>query len=329
MADQQNIPEDDRDLQLAREIEAKLDSGLPLSEIEDPLVTLLLDYKQKIGRRSEDYTPDTAAIWSRIEEKTRPQPGKNRDTARVHPMRAADRRKIWAVAASILIIVLAGYFYFQEALQPTLIAESQQVQKTVPLEDGSRITLRPFSKIYLVERENGNVHYKLSGEGYFNVSSDPNRTFSVTAGTGRIRVLGTRFVLSSWGNLVQVFLEQGSVRFETTDRSQSTVLEPGYYATITEEQQIMEPRPADINQFTDWMNDELSFSNREAGYVFSELEQHFNIEINAPEEISNTRIGGTLSLARLDSSLNDLGVVLGGTFNTADERTYSFVPAEQ
>lgn len=330
MTDRQHIPEDDKDLQLARKIGKSLESGSSISEIDDPLVSELLEYRRQAGLKSDGFLPDTAALWSRIEQETRPQEaGGDSDSANIRPIRTTERRWVWAVAASLLIAAFAGYFYFLAPSQPTLIAESQQAQKTVQLEDGSRVILRPFSKMYLVEKQNGELRYELSGEGYFDVATVPGRTFSVTAGNGRVSVLGTRFVLSSWGDLVQVYLEEGSVRFETADRSQSTILEPGNYAAITGDLQIREPRPADIGQFTDWMNDELSFRNREAAYVFSELEQHFNIEINAPEAVSNTMIGGTLSLARLDSSLNDLGVVLGGTFNSTGDRTYSFISGEQ
>jgi len=301
-------------------------------QTEDPLATLLLEYRRRIGQDSRRFTPDSAGLWSRIQEQTVPtaDTGTASTDATIHTIRpaASDRRWIWAAAASLLIIVIAGYFYFLAPTQPTLIAESEQMLQTVSLSDGSQVTLRPYSKLYLVEENNSGIQYELAGEGYFEVTKDPDRTFSVTAGNGRVSVLGTRFVLSNWGTLVQVYLEEGSVRLETADRSQSTVLEPGQFATVTENRQIGEPQPADISIFTDWMNNELSFRNQEAKYVFSELEQHYNIEIDAPEAVSSTRIGGTLSLARLDSSLNDLGMVLGGSFNAMGDGSYRFVPEE-
>ncbi|MDX1618836.1 MAG: FecR domain-containing protein [Balneolaceae bacterium] len=327
MTDQQHIPENDRDLQLARTIGSRLESGSQLSDIDDPVVSLLLEYRRQVGLDSTVYTPQSDKLWSRINRATNPESDSG-TAAPIHSIRTGERRWIWAVAASLLIIAFAGYYYLMAPAQPTLVAESQQVLKSVTLGDGSRVTLRPYSKIYLVDRNREGVQYRLSGEAYFDVATNPDRQFSVGAGNGRVSVLGTRFVLSNWGDLVQVFLEEGSVRFETADRTQSTVLEPGQFAAITGARTLEEPQPADISQFTDWMNNELSFRNREAEYVFSELEQHFNIEIEAPEAVLNTRIGGSLSLAQLDSSLTDLGTVLGGTFNSAGENTYRFVPVE-
>ncbi|MDR8390887.1 FecR domain-containing protein [Aliifodinibius sp. S!AR15-10] len=319
MADKFNIPEDDRDLILAREIGQRLDTGSSLSDISDPLMQPLLKFREEREKRSSRLKTDSTGLWNSIEQQISPDE-QSTPNYRLYNLR---NYRVWAAAAAILLIVTTGLFYLLNQPTATLITETQGFTQTINLADGSTVTLRPYSKIHLVTESPEKLEYDLTGEAFFDVVSNPDRTFSVKAGNGRVNVLGTSFMLSSWGDLVQVYLQEGSVQFETVDRSASTTLEPGEYASISGSR-LTEPETANEELFTDWINNELAFQDQPAQYVFSELEQHFNISITASRNIAETRIGGRLSLENLEASLNDLGLVLGGTFISTGEKQYRF-----
>lgn len=324
MADQPYIPEDDKDLGLAVSVGEKLQSSRPLSGIDDPIIPFLMEYKEYSQSQGQKKSANSTRIWRQIQQQTSPE---SRKTI-IYPIKSREKRWVWAAAASILIIITAGLLYYLSHYQePTLIAESGEQVETLTLEDGSRITLRPFSKIYRVEKNNKRSHYMLTGEGYFEVVPDQNRIFSVTSGKGRISVLGTKFVLSNWGGMVQVYLQEGSIKLEALDHPESVVLEPGQFASLSETE-LIKPQQAESNFYTDWLNNELSFENQRASYVFAELEQHFNITIVAPDEIKETKIGGTLRLDSLELSLGYLELILDGSFKNRGEKEFTFTTVD-
>ncbi len=320
------LPENDPDLLLARRIGKYLEDESSTDMDKDPLLDILFQFKQSRKQKIYDI-PDSDIhsdeIWDTIAKVT--QPGE--ETATVYRLgdTQSDSKTILAIAASLLVaafIGIAAYFYLSQ--QPELIASSSATIQAVTLADGSRVTLRPYSTIKALNVSNSDQSYKLEGEAYFEVKSNRNRTFSVTAGSGKVTVLGTTFNLSSWGNQTQVYLEEGSIEFMNIETDDSVTLNPGEAAEIGPDKRLS-TEPAEIIEYTDWMNRELTFSNRSAGYVFNEMEQEFNITISAPDSVINTRLSGSLSLESLDTSLEDLSLVLEGQFVQKGENSYSFV----
>lgn len=99
---------------------------------------------------------------------------------------------------------------------------------------------------------------------------------------------------------------------------------PGEAAAVGETGTITRIRDADASEFTDWLNHKLIFDSKPAGQVTAELEQQFNISISLPEKVAGRKLSGQLSLTNLKTSLNDLGLVLGGTFVQTGKRSYKF-----
>lgn len=321
------LPENDPDLLLARRIGSYLEDKSSSYTEENLLLNVLSEFKDNRKQRSHEI-PDSDIhsdeIWHTISKVT--QSGK--DTASVHQIgrSKSDSTTILAIAASFLVaafIGLAAYFYLNQ--QPELIASSSASIQAVTLADGSQVTLRPYSTLEALNVGTEEHSYKLEGEAYFEVVSNRGRTFSVTAGTGRVTVLGTTFNLSSWGNQTQVYLEEGSIEFMDIETDDSVTLNPGEAAEIGPDKRLS-AEPAEIVEYTDWMNRELTFSNRTARYVFNEMEQEFKITISAPDSVLNTRLSGSLSLESLTTSLEDLSLVLEGQFVQKGENSYSFVP---
>lgn len=315
----QLLPNNDPDLQLARRIGSYLEGHrIDFRDTGDAFSELLLQYKNQ--RSQQLPATNSNAIWEGISRETQPR----KNTAKVYQLGRSKTRAIWATAASVLIAAFIGIYYFL-IQQPQLIASSEQMIETVVLDDGSKITLRPYSSFYALSGNAEEHNYKLEGEAWFVVTSRPDRIFSVKAGNGKVSVLGTKFDLSNWGGKTQVYLEEGSIRFKNLNTKTSVTLNPGESAEIKADS-LIETSSAAPTEFTDWMNRELIFRNRTARYVFNELEQEFNITITVPEFIKNTSLSGGLSLESVDQSLQDLALVLDGEFIKVNKNTYKFVP---
>ncbi|MFH5833695.1 FecR family protein [Halalkalibaculum sp. DA384] len=313
------LSHNDPDLELARQIGDLLEHGQSLESVDDPLIRELAAYRKRQHRSLAREPIDSEALWNRIHQATTrsgPAPA-----ARIFSMPAVR----WAAAAAILVAALSGILYLQFLQEPQLVAESASAVETVQLPDGSEVTLRPHSRLFSVSETNDQLLYKLSGEGYFEVITDPSRTFAVAAGRGRVDVLGTRFTVSSWGNRTQVFLEEGTVRFEGSSKTDALVLEPGQAAVLNQYQANPVLTEGSASEFTDWLRNELVFENRSAKRIFDEIEQHFGITISAPQNVTEMYLSGSLSLEDREKTLAYLGQTLDGRFRQTGERSYAFI----
>ena len=194
----------------------------------------------------------------------------------------------------------------------------------ISLPDGSSVTLRPYSKLYEIDRSEQTAEYELAGEAYFEITKNPGRIFSVKTDQSEVRVLGTKFILSDWGNASTVYLQEGRIQYTSLESRNSVELEPGQSATVTETTTSPQVSAASETSFTDWLNNELVFQNKPARTVFNELEQHFNISIQAPAGILQENLSGSIQLNELTSVLRDLELVLGGTFTQTGHNSYVF-----
>lgn len=314
------LSNDDQDLKLAREIGSAREQGKPLFESTDPLVQELVAYKRKrfSNFKSQTYLSQKQTVWDNIELATRSTGVPV--TQLINPATAMR----WVVAATILIAAIFSFTYFHLSNQTTLLAQSGSAIETVQLGDGSTVIMRPYSNLYRVKNGSSSQTYHLQGEGYFKVASDPARTFSVETETGRISVLGTRFVLSTWGEQTQVYLEEGSVKVEALEQDSAVIIQPGESAFVRDKKAVPTVAGAKTREFLDWINQQLIFKDKPAKQVAYELEQQFNIKIVLPSNTSDIILTGQLSLNNLQTSLDDLELVLGGKFIRTANRSYSF-----
>ncbi|MDX1638340.1 MAG: FecR domain-containing protein [Balneolaceae bacterium] len=318
------LPDSDKDLQIARRVGELLREGRPTDQVDDPLVRELAAYKRRY--RKSQTAADAETLWQHISEEM--QQGEQDES--VTPISIFPHTTMrWAAAAVILLAALAGIYYFQVLQQPVLLADSGSEIMAVELADGSRVTLRPHSSLYELEVTESRHLYRLAGEAFFNVQHNSRRRFEVESGPGRIRVLGTRFTVSSWGDQTQVYLQEGSVEFAGPSGTNTLELSPGQAATLAAGRQ--QPRLAEISEseVTDWLRDELVFNNRTAEYVFGEVEQHFNIELEASTGVQESSLSGSISLEDREAVLNSLALSLNGRFEQTGERSYRFTPADE
>lgn len=315
------LPENDQDLLLAKQLDSALQSGEGFSSIQDPLIQSLLDYQNKELVHIDTLTSESSEIWDKVFSETKPQK-KARITSL--PTRKTNTWA-WATAATVLIAAFLGIFWFTNLDNPVLVAQSGNTIEMVTLADGSEISLRPYSSLYEIEISDSKRSYELDGEAFFVVTKDINKPFSVASDNGIVTVLGTQFNLSTWGNETKLFLEEGSVRLSDLHQN-SVILKPGEKATISQNL-LSNASPAIADEFKDWLNDEIVLKSTPVSQVIKELEHHFKatIDISGMQNTSEP-ISGTIALDELSTTLNDLGIILGGTFREVNSNSFTFIP---
>lgn len=318
MPDQNNIlPPEDQDLKLAQKIGDALPHVDSLRDENDPLLNQLFSYRKN---RQDRFEPvDKNSLWESIQAEISTD-----SHAKIFHLSPAVKRL--AAAAAILIAAFAGGLLYQNFSEPQLIAESFGSIESVELADGSQVDLRPYSKLFQESKTNTVIEYRLEGEAFFDVSYNPERVFTVSTERAKVEVLGTKFILSDWGNSSDVFLQEGRIQFEAISNQETIILEPGQSSTINDE--ISSPVLSDADEmvFIDWLRGELVFQNQSVKQVFRELEQHYNIQITQPAELNEETLSGSVQLDQLSALLSDLELVLGGSFTQTGENEYRFNP---
>lgn len=311
------LPANDPDLLLAQKIGEALPHLDQLKDTDDPLLHALFGYRKNLQDRFDPV--DTETIWGSIKSEM------NSDT-RFKIFHLSPAIKRYAVAAAVLIVAFIGSYVYQNISGPELVAESFGNIQEVELADGSIVKLRPYSKLYEESVSSNRAEYSIQGEAYFEITHNPNRTFSVITTRARVEVLGTKFILSDWGNTSNVFLQEGRIQFEALSSKNFIVLEPGQSSAITGQSDTPVLSDQDEDVYTDWLTEQLVFQNQSLSEVFSELEQHYNIQINRPASSNLETLSGTIQLDDLSYVLSDLEMVLGGTFIRTGTGEYRYNP---
>ena len=139
--------------------------------------------------------------------------------------------RVWlAVAASIVVVMLAGWLAYQDGsigLGNSIL--TYKGKDFIHLPDGSTVTLNEGSTlIYSFTETTREV--TLSGEGYFDVAHDAQKPFIVHSGNVNTKVLGTAFNIKAYpGQEILVTVTRGKV--EVGDEQQT-------YGIITPDEQI-------------------------------------------------------------------------------------------
>ncbi len=129
------------------------------------------------------------------------------------PTLAPPFSKRWALAASLLIVIGASIALYMWPFDSTYRTPVGGIA-SVPMSDGSKVTLNTDSKIRLAVTETERRVELERGEAFFEVAKDPNRPFVVEAGGKRVIAVGTQFSVRRDGNDVRVFITEGQVRIE-------------------------------------------------------------------------------------------------------------------
>ncbi len=331
------LPDNDIDVRLARKLGVLIESNRAEWQLRndlsgnDPFVDMLGQLKTSYQGIKVEHLPDSAAsarMWNAIhtatyQSATTPAAQPNKPGARIFSLSPSFYRI--AIAASMLVAIAVSWMLFVRTPGPTLMAEANQTLAHFTLEDGSSIALRPHSKLYSVSSNDAELRYKLEGEGFFDVTHNSERTFYVEAGNAQVAVLGTTFNVSARQQEVTVYLQDGRIELKNQQSGQAVILSPGQSGTVDNQQVILHGQPARAEEHMDWLNNEISFAGAPLNAVIEELEFHFGIAIEIPQNRENETISGSIVLEDIPFVLDGLSFVMqGGSFVQTGEHSYRF-----
>lgn len=153
----------------------------------------------------------------------------------------------------------------------------------VVLVDGTEINLNSGSELrYSSAYSSENRVVSLSGEGFFNVKSNPEHPFTVKTTDFDIRVTGTRFNVYSYNdnNYSTATLAQGKVGLQMKGTSQILEIVPGEKFQMNRETRKYSLINADVESEIAWKDGEFIFKKIPFPDLVQRLERWYDVKLN-------------------------------------------------
>ena len=219
-------------------------------------------------------------------------------------------KRIAGVAAAAAV----GIFLYLSWLTSWTGYAAYDIAQTFTLPDSSSVTLAPGSTLRLQKHKDKRL-VQMTGKVCFNVRHDDRAPFRVNAGSGFVKVLGTRFQVDS-RDPISVSVVSGKVLFSAIrsgeealilTKGQSAVLDPA--ASKPVEITPKHPNPAA------WATGEFIYDNTPLPEVLSELSEYYDVTLVAFDAGHSSgesrRLSGEFSTSSLQEILNLINSALG------------------
>jgi transmembrane sensor len=221
----------------------------------------------ELARVAKSSSADTAPL--------RPTPsGSER---RLHSIRRPGLSVAWALSVLFVVVLGSTWLALTGADEySTRIGE----QRSIVLEDGSRITLNTDSRIEARLRKGDRRVRVLRGEALFEVSHDATRPFDVEAGRAVFRAVGTQFDVDRRPRQTVMTVLEGRVvllvKEDLTERRDAfPALEPADQVVIGPDgAPVALEHAVDVRAAVAWTRHQIVFENRPAGEIAAEFNRY-------------------------------------------------------
>ncbi len=235
-------------------------------------------------------------IWSLAErldlmEKIDKQKAKSIINFRIEPLQSRWKlylkhfQKVAAILILPVMLLSAWLLFFHSEKENSTKQEfvaAYGIRSTLLLPDGSKVWLNSGSKLKYGEDFNHDHRtVYLTGEAFFNVTSNKAKPFDVVTEHFTVRAVGTEFNVFAYGdNEFETSLEKGSVQlFQSRQAGKEPLLEmkPGQRAMYAQGKVLMSE--GDVTRFSAWREGKLIFKNTSMQEAIPKLERWFNVDI--------------------------------------------------
>lgn len=246
-------------------------------------------------------TPSLDGVPERLDGGAGLEPGSaasKADTPLVHALSPLGfARRIRAIAALLVVAIAAGTVWHFSTDHTNSYRTKIGAVATVPLSDGSKITLNTDSHIRVAVNPTERRIKLDQGEAFFEVSKDAARPFVVEIADKRVIAVGTKFSIRREGDDIRVLVTEGRVRIERRgidSMAAQTQLAAGSEARTAQAAVLVDqPTPAQVEQLLSWRTGFIMFRDTALADAVADFNRYSarKIVIEDPA-IAGIRIGG-------------------------------------
>ncbi|ALJ06288.1 hypothetical protein APS56_14600 [Pseudalgibacter alginicilyticus] len=201
----------------------------------------------------------------------------------------------------------------------------------IVLSDGTKVWLNSSSSLkYPTSFEESKRIVELSGEGYFEVKKDVNKSFVVKTKTRDISVLGTSFNVSAYqdDDFFAATLAEGKIKLLGAESQEEVYLSPGEQAVVSKQELgVAQVNRVNPEAYSAWREGTFFFKNKSLGDILKKVGRWYNFKVDfSNQELSQIKFTGLASkdfpakrlLDRISKSANVTYEIIKNT-NTNEE----------
>ncbi|WP_338875640.1 FecR domain-containing protein [Spirosoma sp. SC4-14] len=232
----------------------------------------------------------------------------------------------WLIAASIALCLLAGGWFFRDALLYKTVRTGFGQTRELTLPDGSVVTLNANSSLrfprfgfgewtlsFDTAHQNPRL-VELSGEADFSVRHLPNhQPFVVATNKGLdVTVLGTQFTVFSRERATRVALRSGRVQLTTQQKSEPPlIMKPGDLATLNRQGKLAIRRTAHPEVMASWKDHRFVFEQTPLREIAAMLHDNYGLTVQiADQQLARRTISGSFTARNANEILQLIAQLL-------------------
>lgn len=184
-------------------------------------------------------------------------------------------------------------------------------RRSVALDDGTTLDIDSRTSFDLAADRRTLTLYQ--GQVFISVAGDRSRAFTVRAGNGTVRTLGTKFAVRRTDDNVTALVTESAVQVSYTRDQQSSWVDvkAGQAVKYDQAHGLGAPQPADTAALTAWQRGELAFNRSRLADVAAELERYRRGKIVIiGDDVKSLSMTGLFDIDDTDSVLEAAKVAL-------------------
>lgn len=178
-------------------------------------------------------------------------------------------------SAAVLVLAISLLFVLNQSTGDDVFSSER-------LRDGSKIALHGSSSLEVIAFDENIREVRVTGKAYFDIERDESRPFIIHTGNAKIEVLGTSFLIDTYGEKTEVCVESGLVELSKMINGKSDVavtLSKGEMGLVNNVNKgIIKKNNNDLNYLA-WKTKIISFNGSSMSEVKSVIEDVYGIEM--------------------------------------------------
>lgn len=254
---------------------------------------------------------DVSAAPEFIDLRERALTAYRRENRRRWVGRTISARTIAAIAAALLVMIGAGWWW---QMQPDVYRTGLGERRVVMLDDGSRASLDGATEVDVRMRGDRRALQLLYGRAKFDVARDPLKPFSVRAGNKLVVATGTSFSVELANGKLRVVLYEGKVAVldvppdggepvaaGLTERTVERALVPGRELVAGMEGGPARIVAADPSRSLAWEAGQLVFDDEPLSLAVSRINRHAARPVKLMGTAGRLRVNGVFNTGDVDA----------------------------
>lgn len=194
----------------------------------------------------------------------------------------------WKVAASVVIIVAAGWIIRSllqtETKAPELLnVVSANAVKKDTLPDGSVATLNKHSVLSYPSSFKDKIRkVKLKGEAFFSITPDKTKPFIIDVNDIQVKVLGTSFNVKSVNGVTEVIVETGIV--QVIKNGVTVELKAGEKTSLVDADTVLQKQESEDKLYNYYVSKTFVCDNTPLWKLVEKLNEAYDANINIEKE---------------------------------------------